>query len=220
MVRARCRTARAPATQLRDLLAAAAVPVAGQALVHVLFLASLRGHVLRGPFVGSSQAFVDARDWLGPREQVDREAALGRLARRYLLGHGPADAADLARWAGLPLGDARRGLRQVDGLVEQDGLLDLPGREPPPPLPGPRLLGPFDPLLLGWTSRDAVVGEHRTLVTDNGVFRPFALVQGRAVATWRYARGRVGLEPLEELDADVLTVLEQDAQDVERFLRS
>ena len=29
---------------------------------------------------------------------------------------------------------------------------------PPAPLPAPRLLGPFDPLLLGWVSRDPFVG--------------------------------------------------------------
>ena len=34
------------------------------------------------------------------------------------------------------------------------------------------------------------------LVTINGIFRPFALVDGRAVATWRYAAGKVTIEPL------------------------
>ena len=204
---------------LREVVASADVPVAGQALVHVLFLASLRGHVVRGPFLGTSQGFVDARDWLGPRPAVDRDAALARLAHRYVVGHGPADAADLARWAGTTLGDARRGLQQVaDSLAERDGLLDLADRPAPPPLPPPRLLGPFDPLLLGWTSREDVVGAHRLLVTDNGLFRPFALVGGRAVGTWRYVRSHVLLEPLEPLDDDVLAALEADAREVERFL--
>ena len=38
---------------LRERLQAAGVPTAGQALVHVLMLASLRGRVVRGPMVGA-----------------------------------------------------------------------------------------------------------------------------------------------------------------------
>ncbi|MCW2608268.1 MAG: hypothetical protein JWO60_2961, partial [Frankiales bacterium] len=91
--------------ELREAVAAADVPVAGQALVHVLLLASLRGLVVRGPVVEGEQAFVLRADWLGPAPDVDRDAALVELARRYLAGHGPGSAQDLARWAGIALGD-------------------------------------------------------------------------------------------------------------------
>ena len=202
---------------LREAVLPAGVPVAGQALVHVLLLASLRGHVVAGPVVGTEQAFVLRRDWLGPAPAVDREAALVELARRYLAGHGPASAADLARWAGLGLGDARRGLAG-SGAVEVDGLLDLPGRADAPPLPPPRLLGTFEPVLLGWTSRADVVGDHPSLVTSNGVFRALALVEGRAVATWSLTRDGVGLTPLEPYDDDVAAALARDAAEVLAFL--
>lgn len=207
--------------QLRDALRAADVPVAGQALVHVLLAATLRGVCVRGPVAGGEQAFVAVDDWLGPPPAVDRDVALGELAARYLDGHGPATDADLARWAGVPLRDARRGLARLGGrLVEDGGLVDLPGRSAwrRTPLPPPRLLGAFDPLLLGWTSRDDVVGEHRGLVTSNGLFRPFALVEGRAVATWAFVRGRVRLDELEPLAPDTREALDADAADVERFL--
>ena len=39
-----------------------------------------------------------------------------------------------------------------------DGLLELIGRPPPAPLPPPRLLGAFDPILHGWRSREPIVG--------------------------------------------------------------
>ena len=48
--------------RLREQLVAAGVPVAGQALVHVLFLASLRGIAVRGPMLGREHAFVLVRD--------------------------------------------------------------------------------------------------------------------------------------------------------------
>jgi winged helix DNA-binding protein len=206
--------------QLKQRLETAGVRTEGQALLHLLFLASLRGVVIRGPMAGREHAYVLARDWLGPAKQVDREAALAELARRYLVGHGPASDRDLARWAGLPLRDARAGLAAIASeLVEREGdLVDLARREPAEELPPPRLLGAFDPLLLGWASRDEVVGPHKMLVTMNGIFRPFALVEGRAVATWRFAKGRVSIEPLGRVTKKALTALEADARAVERFL--
>lgn len=205
---------------LRERLDAAGVPTAGQALVHLLFLVSLRGIAIRGPIVRKEQAYVLVRDWLGEQEPVDRESALAELARRYLVGHGPADDRDLARWAGLPLRDARAGLTAIASeLVERtDGLVDLAARPAAEPLPPPRLLGAFDPLLLGWTSREEVLGPHKMLVTVNGIFRPFALVDGRAVATWRLAAGEVTIEPLERLTKKAMSALEADAAEVRRFL--
>ncbi len=206
--------------QLGERLEVADVPIQGQALIHLFFLATLRGIAVRGPMVGKQHAYALTRDWLGPQQRIDRELALAELARRYLVGHGPADDRDLARWAGLPLRDARAGLAAIAPELAQrpDGLVDLAKRSPAAPLPAPRLLGAFDPLLLGWTARDDVVGEHKLLVTMNGIFRPFALVGGRAVGTWRFARGKVGLEPLEKLTKKATKALEADAADIERFL--
>jgi hypothetical protein len=207
--------------QLRERLDRAGVRTEGQALVHLLFLAALRGIAVRGPMAGTEHAFVLVRDWLGEQRPVDREVALAELARRYLVGHGPADDRDLARWAGLPLRDARAGLSAIAGELDQreDGLVDLAKRAPAEPLPPPRLLGAFDPLLLGWTSREEIIGPHKFLVTDNGVFRPFALVDGRAVAVWRLARGKVEVEPLGKVSKKASAALEEDAAEVLSYLR-
>jgi Winged helix DNA-binding domain len=206
--------------QLKERLEAAKLRTAGQAFIHLMFLAALRGISVRGPMVGKQHAYVLVRDWLGPQQPVDRDAALAELARRYLVGHGPADDRDLARWAGVPLRDARAGLGAIASeLVERDdGLVDLAKRLPAEPHPAPRLLGAFDPLLLGWASREEVVGPHKLLVTINGIFRPFALVDGRAVALWRYAGGKVTIEPLGKVTKKAAAALEADARAVEEFL--
>jgi winged helix DNA-binding protein len=206
--------------QLRERLDSAGVRSEGQALVHLLFLATLRGIAIRGPMAGREHAYVLVRDWLGPQRPVDREVALAELARRYLVGHGPAGDRDLARWAGLPLREVRAGLAAIAAeLVERDdGLVDLAKRPAAEPLPSPRLLGAFDPLLLGWTSREEVVGPHKMLVTTNGIFRPFALVDGRAVATWRFAGGKVTIEHLGKVTEKAAAALEADAREVEEFM--
>jgi hypothetical protein len=206
--------------QLRDRLNSADLRTAGQALIHLFFLAALRGLLVRGPMIGKQHAYVLVRDWLGPQPAVDRDAALGELARRYLVGHGPADDRDLARWAGLPLRDSRAGLGAIAPELDQraDGLVDLAGRPAAEPLPPPRLLGAFDPLLLGWTSREEIIGPHKYLVTNNGIFRPFALVDGRAVAVWGLAKGKVEIKPLGKLTKKAGAALERDAREVERYM--
>jgi hypothetical protein len=143
----------------------------GQALVHLIFRAALRGLVVA---VGERH-YALSRDWLGaPPAPVDRDAALRELGRRYLAGHAPAEPADLAAWAGLPLRDARAALA---------------GATPPPAderaVP-PRLLGAFDPYLLGWKDRSfAVPAEHARLVRPGGgILRAVATVDGRVVGSW------------------------------------
>jgi hypothetical protein len=207
--------------EFRELLASAGVPVKGQALVHLLFAATLRGHVVRGPVVGGEQAFVAVEDWLGAAPSLpERELMLSELARRYLAAHGPASDRDLARWSGLSLGDARAGFRGVDGLVGlPDGLADLRDRSRDDPgVPPPLLLGAFDPLLLGWASRANVLGDLAGVVTTNGVFRPFVLVGGRAVARWGLPGKRVTIQDAASLPRSVRAALDAEAAAVETFL--
>jgi hypothetical protein len=73
-------------------------------------------------------------------------------------------------------------------------------------------------LLHGWVDREPVLGANETIVTTNGIFRPFALVGGRAVATWSVPGGRVTLEPFGPIGARALADLDREARDVERFL--
>jgi len=206
--------------QLGERIAAAGVPTEGQALVHELALASLRGVAVRGPMNDGKHAYALVRDWLGEPEPVDRDRALAELARRYLAGHGPASDRDLARWAGLPLRDARAGLQAiVSELADRpDGLVDLARRPAAEPLPPPRLLGAFDPVLLGWSSRAEVAGAHEAVLVAGGMFKPFALVEGRAAATWSLRGGEVSLEPFRPLASPVANALADDAQAVLRFL--
>jgi winged helix DNA-binding protein len=208
--------------QLRERLDTAGMRTEGQALIHLLFLVALRGIAVRGPMSGKQHAYVLVRDWLGPQQPVDRDTALTELARRYLAGHQPASDRDLAKWAGLPLRDARAALKAIGSELEEgeDGLVSLAARPPSEEIPPPRLLGAFDPVLLGWTSRRPILGDHEPRVVTGGLFRPFALAAGSAVAGWKWAKGEVTLIPYSRLSAGISAGLEADAADVTRFLAS
>jgi hypothetical protein len=164
-------------------------------------------------------------DWLGEQAPVDRDAALAELARRYLAGHRRAEDRDLANWAGVTLRDARAGLAAIAGELEQDGdgLLSLAGSKAADleavGLPSPRLLGVFEPVLLGWRSREPILGRDEARVIRGGLFRAFALVGGRAAATWTMPSGQVALEPFRRLPGEVRVALASDGEDVARFLR-
>ena len=207
---------------LRDRLERAGIPNLSQSLVHLIFRASIEGRIVRGPMVGRQHAFVSVRDWLPDTAPPDRDTALAELARRYLAGHGPATDRDLARWAGLPLRDARAGLQAISGRLRRlaGDLVDLADRGRAARLPPPRLLGAFEPLLLGWRSREDVLGSDPTTIVSGGMFRGFALVGGRAVADWRLTGSGIEIEPFTALaDADA-AALATDGAAVKHFLRS
>jgi hypothetical protein len=212
----------APLTRyaLRDRLDAAGVPTAGQALVHMLFLACLHGVAVRGPVVGRQHAYLNARDWVGPVPRLDRGKALAELARRYLAGHAPAQDRDLAKWAGLPLRDARAGLQAIASeLVErEDGLIELEGTAPTS-APRAVLLDRWDPVLVGWRSRDEMLALHPRLAEPAAHYQRFAYAGARAVGSWCLVGDAIAVEPFAPLPDTDASALAADASDLARFLR-
>ena len=207
--------------ELRDRVRAVGVETAGQALVHLLMLACLRGIAVRCPLHGKSHAYVLARDWLGAPRAIARESALAELARRYLRGHAPADERDLAKWAGLPLRDARAGLAAIATQLREreDGLLELK-RARTTGASRACLLDQWDPLLVGWRSRESLLEHYPRRDTPEPHFHPFAYSGARAVATWSLRNGVVTIdEPFARLTRAEREVLAADAEDVARFLR-
>lgn len=208
--------------ELRERLRRGRVPTDGQISVHLLMLACLRGIAVRGPMIDTHHAYAHVADWLGPTRPREHDVALAELARRYLAGHAPADDHDLARWSGLGLGEVRSGLKAIGAELHErpDGLLEPKGAKPPAPLPAPRLLGAFDPLLLGWCWREDLLGAHAPQITVGGMFRPFALVDGRAKAVWGLPKGKISIELLEQISSRDRKALDRDGLEVERFLAS
>jgi hypothetical protein len=206
--------------QLGKRVQAVGVPTAGQAPVHLLMLACLRGVAVRGPLLEDKHAYVIACDWLGPPQPVARGRALGELARRYLSGHAPASERDLAKWAGLPLRDVREGLRAITTELVHggDGLLTLK-RAVDGGSPRACLLDQWDPLLVGWRSREPLLEHYPRRASAEAHYRRFAYVRARAVATWSLRQGVVTIgEPFVPLSRADEQALAADGADVVRFL--
>ncbi len=110
---------------------------AGSQFVMILLAhAELAGLICSGRRVGGEHTYARLGDRIPSTRRLDRDEALGELALRYASGHGPATERDLAYWASLTLGDARRGFDAAQGRLERfdhDGrnYWHAPGEAPP-----------------------------------------------------------------------------------------
>lgn len=218
-----------------------------QAPAHLVSYAAKQGLLCRGPdLAGEEPTYVLLDDWVarpGPSApeatlERDPEAALLELARRYLRAHGPAGEDDFAAWSGLPLRQARQAFRRLAAAGELEAV-DAAG-SPAAVLAGSpclvsideephlRLLGRFDPYLLGWRSRELMLSPRFAwrIQAGGGIIHPAILLHGRVVGTWQQQRGHdlltVTAEPFagdsQGLTAAFLPALEAEAADLARFL--
>lgn len=148
------------------------------------------------------------------------------VIRRYLRAFGPASRADVAYWSGVPL-------RELDPVLEAlrlrtfrdeagRALLDVPraplatGDEPAPP----RLLAPFDEIVLAHKDRARIIGdEHRPQVIWGSDVASTFTVDGFVGGTWQREADRVALEPFAPLPRTTRRELEDEARRLEAWLR-
>jgi hypothetical protein len=192
--------------------------------VHLWLLATLDGELCLGPDRGGQTCLVRTGDWIGELERRPRDASLAELARRYLRAYGPAGERDLARWAGLPLRDARSAFEGIAGELEPAGDLFTLRRAPRKPRgPVVRLLGAYDNYNLGYVDREfAVAPEHeKRVVPGGGIVRPAIVVDGRFVGTWSSKRSgdrlTVAVEPFVSLEPEIEAAIAAEVDDLGRF---
>jgi len=137
------RLADGPATraELREALGAAGVDASGQRLPHLVRRAAFEG-LLHHPLDGTFAALEPLGD------PPPRDEAIAELVRRHAEGYGPAGPDDVAAFSGLPKAAVRAAWadsRAPAASDEASGWL--------------RLLGAFDPVLLGYRGYEHVVPE-------------------------------------------------------------
>ena len=203
---------------------------------HLLGYAAGRGLICRGPDrPGDEPTYTLLDDWAPDAPMLDRDEALAELARRYLGGYGPATRADFAAWSGLPATETRRAweliaaetaevsVTNVTGVTSVVDVVGVVGVADDGPPPSPRLLGHFDPLLMGYRDRDLVLDPAHTkrIQAGGGFVQPTVLADGRVAGTWRLDRrprqARVVVEPFTPLNTVTRDALASEATDIGRF---
>jgi hypothetical protein len=211
---------------LLDSWEAAGISVEGQRGAHLLGYLAQTGVICLGPFDGAEQTIVLLAEWIPDPRRLNRDESLHELALRFFTGHGPATVADLARWAGSTVRDARAGLagaRSELDVVEVDGTEHFLDPRTPDLLAGCRaeargvfLLPGFDEFVLGYGDRSAILDPRfadRIVPGGNGMFRPSVVHDGRIVGTWgwtgRGARREVTATPFTGFPDDVTAAIAQ-----------
>jgi hypothetical protein len=154
------------------------------------------------------------------------EEARAHVIRRYLAAFGPATRGDLAYWSGVPLRELDPALEalRLRALRDEDGrvLLDVPraplatGDEPAPP----RLLAPFDEIVLAHKDRTRIIGDkHRPEVIWGSEVAATFTVDGFVAGTWRRDGKRVVLEPFGPLPRSARRQLDDEVGRLEAWLR-
>ena len=162
------------------------IPVAGQAIHHLVRFAALRGLICHGPERAGKLTFVLLDQWL-PETTLAPADPLGELARRYLLACAPATMSDFAQWSGLRAAQVQRAWAAVAADSERvktpDGEALMPADQQPISEAETtlRLLPHYDNYLLAHKERGFIIaGEHaRQVFPGGGLIRACAVINGR-----------------------------------------
>jgi hypothetical protein len=222
--------------QLAEALDARGIPVAGQAIHHLVRFAALRGLICLGPEVAGDLTYALLDAWL-PVGVAARhpDDSLAEFARRYLTAYGPATLADFRRWSGLSMSQVKAAWAAVKSecvpvaLPDGEGLMlerQAALLKSEPDEPTVRLLPRYDNYLLGYTSRRFMVEDvyAKRVHPGGGLIRSCLLVDGQARANWKLEKRRAGfrviIKPFEALDPAIMPMLEAEVESLGRFLNT
>ncbi|WP_017794481.1 winged helix DNA-binding domain-containing protein [Leucobacter salsicius] len=215
--------ARLTREELSDAWTAAGIEWQSSWRYHLVWWLCQNGLAVLGPVsqagaaretASSEPLIVRAEDWISAPRRLSGDEALCELAARYAAARGPVTAKDLAWWAGLTMGDSKRGLALAaeSGALQQVAVAgslaphwcagELLGGavgvgSDPDAVPSSSLLLPaFDEHLLGYTDRSPQLDPahfDRIVPGRNGVFRATVVAGGPASrgvvhGTWQRAR--------------------------------
>ncbi len=174
----------------------------------------------RGLWHGKGQALhTPADSWLG--ERIANEAPPDELVLRFLHAYGPATAADVQTFSGLPAQRAvlQRLRPQLRTFEDERGreLFDVPDAPlPDPKTPAPvRFLPDFDNVLLSHQDRTRILP--RPFASPGGIGKPMVLVDGFVAATWKLTKTALDIQPLRALTTRERQAVTKEAQQLLAF---
>lgn len=216
--------------ELGRSLTEAGLASVGPRLAGLTMHAELDGVICSGPLVGGRQTYALLEERVPTTPPRDRDEALAELARRYIAGHGPAQAIDLAWWSGLTLRDARRGLEAAASSLGRENVdarelwAAAPEHAVEVERPTVRLLPNWDELLVAFRDRTDAVdpGLPASARSPVSLLSNVVVRDGLVVGTWRrsWEGDRLRVRPTLHvaLEAAERECLERAAVDLARFL--
>lgn len=194
------------------------------------------GDLCFGPSQGQQVTFVRPVEWLGTWEELDSEASLQTVARRFLATYGPATNDEFGRWWGVDASRARKLFKAlgdeisevtVEGWCAWALTSTLEAMQSTTALPLVRLLPFFDPYTIAVARHSQVLLDdaHKARVyRAQGWISPVVLVDGRIAGVWELDRQRtrtvVAIELFDSPSAEAKAGIEAEATRLDPFVES
>ena len=199
MTRALAGGAHLTRAELKRVHEEAGIAADGLRLGYLMMHAELDGLICSGARREKQHTYALLDERVPPTRPLAREAALGELARRYVTGHGPAQAADLAWWSGLTIAAAREALSLAEPCLARESVGDrtfwvsADSARSGPPSDGPvvHLLPNYDELLIAFRDRTDATdpGLPADARTSEALLAHIVVRDGLVVGGWRRAFG-------------------------------
>ena len=171
---------------------------------HILLHAELEGLICSGPVKNKKLSYGLLEERVPIKNKLNREESIAKLALKYFSSRGPALVEDFTWWSGLSLKDARLALELNKNNLATETLdsktfwfnNSSPLTKTKKPLA--HLLPAYDEFLISYRDRSSCIppGIERTIISNNGIFRPVVLINGKVAGLWtrKIAKSKTLLE--------------------------
>jgi Winged helix DNA-binding domain len=217
--------------ELGEVLRRAGIMPDGQRLPHLIMSGELEGLLSSGARHGKQHTWALLEERAPKARVLDRDEAIGELARRYFVSHGPAQLKDFVWWSGLTGAETRKGIELAGDALEHhafqgndywfDATLSVSRATATT-----HLLPNFDEYTVGYTDRSAML--HPThpfrpeLFAFSSILANVVTVAGQVVGAWRRTATREGfrveVRPLAKLAAPDRAAVDAAGGRMSRFL--
>ncbi len=160
---------------------------------HILFTAEMEGIICSGKMDANQTTYALLNERIQKPRSLQKEEALGKLAKKYFESHCPATLQDFIWWSGLSVTDSKQALE----MIKNDFIAEKINSEEywfPHCFPIPKqfkesvfLLPAFDEFLISYKDRTAAIikENHGKAFSSNGIFRPTIIVNGQVKGLWK-----------------------------------
>ena len=205
------------------------ISATGPRLARIIMRAELDAVVCSGARRGDLQTYALLDERAPDFPALDRNEALGRLARRYFTSHGPATLRDYAWWSGLAAADARAGLEIVKPELQSEVVegstywFATSPTNAPFDTPIMHLLPNYDEQFVAYKDRTAAVPSSLRKRLDPkalAIIGNVVVMNGQVIGSWRRRTARQRLV----IETDLLVALNKTlrvalAAAIDRFTR-
>jgi len=190
--------------ELRTVLQRQGIATGAERMAYLVMHAELEGVVCSGPRRGKQFTYALLEERVPAIKAITRDEALRELAGRFFTSRGPATVQDLAKWSGLTVADARRGVESAKRRLEHEVIdgttywyADSKRRTVGTRAPAAHLLSIYDEYICSYREGSAIIGAGHTArrsgTGESGLY--IAVVNGGVVGRWSrtFAKGRLAV---------------------------